>query len=430
MEKTFVRITADDYIFHFLALPGTKLFHFNVTCTFGAHTERLFEKKKNIYGLSHLVEHLSFKSTKDFSTVDMNHLLKEKGAHNAYTCHNDVTYWFETSSDNMDLAIQLVSNYAFNDLTGISKDEFNLERNIVVNEVQRYEGEDQTMFYWKMVPTICGYHNEDTIVGIPSTIKKFKLKDAIALKDMMLNNGTHFVNVMYDPTCTTPEEIIEKSLTQFKRFHNPSTNEDITHDYLMSLKFPKVGEYIVDIDSKQSWTSLVFNTPRQIWGGSIGNNYIASLAKGTSLMDILREQHGLTYGVSLFHDFISYAPHTVFWCDVTQGKEYEMMDRFVESVNLTADGFNEEKYQELMNTTHLRRTLRYVNQRNYNVFFDELMWTPELYTQHITQLLAQNIDDAVAELDNQYASYQELSTYLNQMKTLVNTETWSKTTNY
>ena len=106
MNKKFYTRVHQGVTFNFLELPKTNFFKVEVINSLGSNVERLIDIKcnKKIYGMSHLVEHLSFKSTQAYSTNELMEILSNKGSYNASTSYNQVRYYFETTSANIDLA--------------------------------------------------------------------------------------------------------------------------------------------------------------------------------------------------------------------------------------------------------------------------------------------------------------------------------------
>ncbi|MCD8477904.1 MAG: insulinase family protein [Sulfurospirillum sp.] len=96
MKKTFHTRSLNGTKFNFIALPDSKYFKFSITNSMGANIERLYQEKvgKNVYGISHFVEHLAFKSPRDFTTEELTQLGKVKGNNNAGTTYDYIDYFF------------------------------------------------------------------------------------------------------------------------------------------------------------------------------------------------------------------------------------------------------------------------------------------------------------------------------------------------
>ena len=420
MNKTFNRVNIEGQTFQLLALPGTNLYRFEIINCYGSNIEREIESRlgKNVYGISHFIEHLGFRAPRDFTTPILIDLLKTEGTYNASTDHDRINYWFKSTMAHIDIANRLVCNYALNDLKGIPQDEFETERQVVYNEAKRYADDDQTMFYFNTTAVTCGYHEQDNILGIPEVIETFTKEDAIEVKDIFLNTGTQVYTVIYDPEILGETGVINKILGELDRFpHHGANDHDRSLDrrYKEQCKTPALGEFKLDNESEQAMTSLFLDN-------------ISKYATDISLSDIIREQHGLTYGVSLYDTTVSYTPFTSFSCDVTRGTEEFMMELFNESINKCLNAFDEDAYTKLRKTTDLKRVMSYVNQENYSGVHWLALWCPEII-DIVEDEFANDIPAAFAALDQLYGNYDTTLDYLAKTAELVNKKEWSLVTN-
>jgi predicted Zn-dependent peptidase len=400
----------------------------------GAHVERVVQKHtgRNVYGLSHLVEHLGFRAPKDYTTEELMQALKTEGTYNASTNHERINYWFKTTTQRAETAVRLVCNYALNDLTGIPEDEFQTEKKVVYNEAKRYADDDQTMFHFNVTPTMCGLDAEDNIIGIPDTIDTFTLDDAQLIKAIFLTQGKQVYNITYDPTAISKEKIIAMVESELDRHELPEAIElyrQVEAEYVDSLAHPSLNEYTIENESEQVMTALMFDTMRvtNMIAARIGNEYLSRLSP-TSLTDLIREQNGLTYGLYLYDDNISYAPYAVFGCDVTKGTEDLMLELFEQSVEESTNGFDEAAYERLMDTVELKRTLAFVDQEKYDRIFWTALWYPELIEAADGKFI-ENVDQAYELLNERLATYDNIRLYLETFVDHVKERKYGKATN-
>lgn len=429
MNKTFKRINSNGREFQLLTLPGTNLYKFEVINLYGANIERVIEKGggPNVYGLSHFIEHLGFRAPQDYSTNVLLDRLKTEGTYNASTDHDRINYWFKTTMEHVNIGTRLVCNFALNNLMRIPDDEFEIEKKVVYNEAKRYADDDQTMFYFNTTPTVCGYNKEDNIIGIPETIETFTLDQAVMLKKVFLANGRQLYNITYDPMVMTEDAVLSLVNAELDRFPLPIRDSelDIVDDnYRELLRTPRVGHFTLESESEQAMTTLFMDNVRQSWTSQIANNYLGRYATNTSLDDIIREQNGLTYGVGFYEDLVSYKPFTILSCDVSRGTEDRLMELFNESINKSVQGFTETEYNKLMKTARLKRTMRNVNQENYDTLFWMSLWYPNLIDAN-PDLFAENLDAAATYLDGEFATYEKIQEHLTRTQQLVNDEQWS-----
>ncbi|HET56415.1 MAG TPA: insulinase family protein [Ignavibacteria bacterium] len=372
MQKTFNTRTLDNIKVNLLALPNSNYFKMEIVSHYGSNVERVYEKitGKNVYGISHLIEHLSFKTSKDFTTQELMDVPRNEGYHNASTTYDYIDYFFETTAQNMDLAIKYCFNVAYNDLTKVTEKEFETEKNVVLNEIRRYDDDEQAIFYFNTFQAAAGLCEEDNVLGIAKTVATFSLQEAITMKKVLLTSPRMSYNISYDPTKTTEAEIIQKVLEQKKRFQVESGETLFSHaDYTSLLKQPRHNVFIRPSGSGQAMNVIFIPLDCDIITGEIVMRYIESLADQTSLNEIIREKHGLTYGVDAYIDTFGNKCFMCINCDVDKNAQEQFLSLFEESIALSVDNFNQTKYASLSKIIRLRRVLSSLNLKKYESLF-------------------------------------------------------------
>ncbi len=431
MQKTFKIKTVNGHHYQLLALPGINVFTHLIKNPMGSHIEKVYDKEygKNVYGIAHLIEHLGFRSTADFSTDELMSLITKEGTYNAATDHEYINYFFKTTMCRRKLASKLVCNYAFNDLTTIPEAEFNLERDVVGNEVKRYLDADQTMFYWNVLSAVSDYHVEDNVIGVVDTVNKLTLEDAIAIKQIFLQQ-THIHQLTYDPMVTNEDDIIQGVEDELSRWPNVGKRNDNTmlDLYNKHTNKPKTsGKYLIHNKSTQFMTSLCFKNESEIMATSLGNAYLLEYAD-TSLTNIIREKNGLTYGLQFYRESILGDSYTSFACDVSRGTEDTLMRVFKESINASVDSYTPEQHAELVKITEVRRILAYVDAQQYEYLHGLAIDQPEQIIQ-FEQEYATDIQTAIDMRFQKYCKFDAIKQHLLNMQRMVNDGDYSTITN-
>ena len=430
-KRTYKQITRNGKTFNMLALPGTNFFKLEIINLYGSNVERLYNERtgKNVYGISHFIEHLGFRATKDYSTNELLTLIKNEGNYNASTDYDRINYWFQTTMDRIDLGIKLVTNYALNTLDKIPDDEFKIERDVVYNEAKRYADDDQTMFWFNSTRALTGYDEQDNVIGIPETIATFTKEDCIAIKDIFLQSGKHVYNVTFDSTLLTENEVIDKIEKELMRHTPLAITTPIEQDeYLKGVIQPKNIKSKLENDSEQAMTFLNFDIVSNKITADSGNAYLSQYAVDTSLNDIIREKNGLTYGISLGASNTAYKPYTYFGCDVTRGNEAKLMELFKESINLSVDAWDDDAYEKFMTTKKLKRTMNLLDQKNYGSWHSTATWYPELI-EELKDVLAEDLDKAYDIMDEKFSSKDSIKAYLDIFRKAVNDSNYGMVTN-
>ncbi len=97
------------------------------------------QETKNIYGISHFVEHMMFKGTKKRpTTLDLSKELDGVGAeYNAYTGKDVTGYYIKSDSRHLSLAIDMLSDMLVN--SKLEAEELEKEKGVIVEEINMYE---------------------------------------------------------------------------------------------------------------------------------------------------------------------------------------------------------------------------------------------------------------------------------------------------
>jgi hypothetical protein len=346
---------------------------------------------------------------------------------NASTNYDRINYWFKTTADKTDLAIKFVCNIALNDLTRVTQEEFETEKSVVYNEAKRMYDDSQILFYGQATGAMVGYDAEDNTIGLPETIQTFTINDAIAVKHLLLTNNQNSYNITYDNTLITEDEIIQKVLTVLKEFEITKKGSlSISHqEYLSALKKPKIGEYKIESESKQAMTTVVMDVIENTIISAVVIQYLSRLAENTSFDDVIRQQHGLTYGIYFYMSNISYKPYAQFSCDVSVGNEEKLMSLLKESVNLSADAFNEDRYNKLMKTIQLKRVLKNLDLTSHDIWFTYHNFRAKDLDE-VKELLAKDIDAADTFVETEIITYPRMKKSIENIRKLINDKAFSK----
>jgi len=432
-NKTFKRVNKNGKKFNLLTFPNTNFFKFEIVNLYGSNIERVIHAKtgKKLYGISHFIEHLGFKSPKDYTTEELMDIGKNEGTFNASTGADRINYWFQTTMDNIDLAINFVSNVALNDLTKINPEEFKTEKDVVYNEAKKAWDNHQSMFYRNAKTRLLGNHREDNNIGVPETIDTFTLEDAMAVKNIFLNNHQNLYNITYDNTLISEDEVIEKIEKALARFEvNSTPTFDIgDEEYRAGLKYPTNKELKIESEAKQAMTSIFIDGIEHTMVADASLHYLGRLAPETSLNELIREKNGLTYHVYFHQTPIAYKSYINFACDVTAGNEKKLLELFKKSINLSADNFDREKYEKFIKTMKLKRTMANLNMVAHNIWFN-YNYRASNELDELSEILANNIEDGYAYINREIITYEAMNNSIQKIRDLVNGDAFAKVTSY
>ncbi len=409
-KKTFRSLTVGPKKFQFIALPHSNFFSFTLVSHMGANVERAYQRKtgKNVFGIAHLIEHLAFKSCKDFTTEALLNIGKNMGSINAGTTCDYIDYIFETTVEHIDLAIKVVLNLVYNDLSKLSLNEFETEKMVIINEIKRYMDDDQTMFAYNISPAVCGYEEGDNILGMPSVIETFTLEDVKSVKHILLNNEHITYNIMYDPSAIDQQTLMDTILRQEERIKPTFAPCVLSYqEYTKALTTPHIGSFAIENEAEQVMNILVFSIKNNVYLAEIVSKYFENYAQESSLDYFIRQQNGLSYEISTWTDTISHKPYLFFSCDVSLGNEERLMQLFKESIDETVTRFNQEKYDTFIKAIALQKTLANINLGNYQSMFISELIDPNVLEPFLSSL-AEDIDEGYKNIYTTLASFEKM----------------------
>lgn len=416
MNNTVVQKVVNGKIFNILGLPNTGVFKLDIYNPVGSGIETLFKEKtgKTIYGASHLMEHLSFKSPRDYSSHELLKLLKENGTRNAETGYNSINFHFLTTVKHIDIAIKTVLNITYNDLTRISVDEFESERNVVINEVNRYHDDSQLMFSLNSYGLLTNDENNN-ILGSEQVLSELTISDMIELKALFNAHDDKYFNIIYDPVVSDIDYIVNEIVKQAEEFEaiviKPTTDIDIcsyanTPNSITSDKFIKSED-----ESKQSIIKIYIDVNTTTFGMHAGNMFTKELSNENSMFNIIRDKHGLTYGVSYDLYRFKRGYGVMFSVDVTTGNEELAIKLFKEIVTSMPDLYTKEAHKSVMKTILLKDTLSNLNLKNTASIFTDMINSKSEFDRY-KDIVADNSNNWMKAEIEYNGSYELVKTYL------------------
>ncbi len=249
----------------------------------------MYEKPEE-NGISHFIEHMLFKGTKNRSAAKIAEEMDFAGGHiNAYTSRECTCYYTKTLEENLPLSLEILSDMYYNSL--FKEEDIELERGIIVEEINMYEDSPEDVALdrilermWKSSPL--GY----PIAGTADTV------NAIT-RDMMLS----YMARRYTPQNTVISvagQFNEKELIYMCEKYFSLEGSQTPH-ILNETNFHS-GKWIEKKDIEQSHLSIAYPSYNllcdRIYSQSVLNN-IFGASMSSRLFQTIREMHGLSYSI-------------------------------------------------------------------------------------------------------------------------------------
>ncbi|GHO53218.1 M16 family metallopeptidase [Ktedonobacter robiniae] len=114
------------------------------------------EYDPKVAGVSHFLEHMVFKGTQHLDWQEITLEFNKIGAEiNAFTSHEATVYYARVLGEYLDRAMELLSDMMY---PRLDENDFNMEKEVIVNEIARSEDQPYNLTYRRMMQTYFGEH--------------------------------------------------------------------------------------------------------------------------------------------------------------------------------------------------------------------------------------------------------------------------------
>lgn len=133
-------------------------------------------------GISHLLEHMSFKGTKNRSTRQIAETVDAVGGHmNAFTTKEYTCYYLKILDHHLRLGLELLADIAINPL--LAGEELEKEKNVILEEIKSYEDSpDEQVFDLLTQNILRGHPLGHSILGRPESVMNLKREDLLSYR--------------------------------------------------------------------------------------------------------------------------------------------------------------------------------------------------------------------------------------------------------
>lgn len=255
----------------------------------------------NLNGISHMIEHMMFKGTSNISdTKGIAKIFDSIGAYfNAYTDKNMTCYTVKSSSKNIDVIIQTLSDMMMNSL--FLKEEFEMEKKVVTEEIIRardntanYLNNEIYSLYFK------GTNLANPIGGVPEVISNYNYEESKKYYKTFYVPSNMVLSICSDRNFDDIKQVIKKSylLTKSSSPFDNSLYKNIgTLDIQKDIRTKALNRRL-----EQTHIALGFRTTHMF----SDDKYLLDIARvilagnmSSRLFTELREKRGLTYNIGI-----------------------------------------------------------------------------------------------------------------------------------
>ena len=241
-------------------------------------------------GIAHFLEHMAFKGTKKRSSFQIAEAIENVGGYiNAYTSREITNYYCRILSDDVPLALDVISDIIQN--SSIESSEVDIERNVILQEIgQTNDTPDDIIFDWLQATAYPNQPYGRAILGPADNVKGFSREDLI-----------NFTKEHYTPNrmilCAAGDvdhEALVKLCEKYFSKLSYAKGDDIVPGTFFG------GEKRVQKELEQAHFALSFKSA-SIKDPDIFTSQIFAVAMGggmsSKLFQEIREKRGLCYSI-------------------------------------------------------------------------------------------------------------------------------------
>ena len=252
-------------------------------------------ENKEVNGISHFIEHMLFKGTKNRSAAQIAHEIDSVGGQlDAFTSREYTCFYTKTLDSHIPIALEILSDMLYN--PSLSPDDMALERQVIKEEIRMYEDSPEDLVYdlssyaaWGDTPmgrTILGtYESLDSIM--PDIMRNYMNNHYTSANTIISVSGN------FDDTFF---ELLEKYFGTKKMLD--------TKPYLPDAPYISKNNIVKEKDIEQVQLVATFKgidvMDESVYSLLVFNNVFGS-GMSSRLFQNIREQRGLVYSISAGH---------------------------------------------------------------------------------------------------------------------------------
>lgn len=254
------------------------------------------EKDKELYGISHLIEHMLFKGTEKRTSLDIVNEFDKYGIqNNAYTSKDTTCYFTYGTKETLEKSVEIMSDIFFN--STFNEDELNKEKMVVIEEINMYQD---------MPDAVCEMALEEEffkntsfahdIIGSEETVNNLTREQILEYKRKNYIPKNVVLSFAGNVTIKEAEILVEKYFEsnfikgEQKKYEVPNNTFKLEKSARTTIK-----------DTNQAQIMIAYNTENRFALEKCRLNtiisYILGYGMSSRLFQEVREKRGLVYSI-------------------------------------------------------------------------------------------------------------------------------------
>lgn len=288
-------------------------------------------RKENIEnnGISHFIEHMLFKGTKNRSAKEIAESIDNIGGQiNAFTSKECTCYYAKVLDSHIDVAIDVLSDMLFNSL--FDRDEIIKEKSVVYEEIKMYEDSPEDLVHDLLSQTIFNRNSLSLpILGSSESLENITREDLINYFESYYTPSNTVISIAGNFDLNETIKLIKE------RFSNWKVEKKTNEAYEKPIIYHNISKKKKDIEQLHFClgTEGVSQGQDDLYALLIMNNVFGGSMSSRLFQDI-REDKGLVYSIYSYPS--SYKDTGIFTVYAGLNPDYfiDVLDIIKENINI------------------------------------------------------------------------------------------------
>ena len=251
----------------------------------------IIETKENS-GVSHFIEHMLFKGTKNRSSKELAREIDNLvGVVNAFTSKECTCFYVKLLDEHIDIGIDVLSDMILNSC--FDKKDIEKEKSVILEELKMYEDSPDDLSYDLLLENIYKDHSLGmNILGDRNTLKNFKRENILDYYNKYYVPNNSVISICGNFNF---EEIVEKIKDKFKTWKAKEVDINTTEPKFNSCIIKK-NKDIEQVNLAINLKAIPMINDREVYALSVVNNVFGG-SISSRLFQKIREEKGLVYSI-------------------------------------------------------------------------------------------------------------------------------------
>lgn len=298
-------------------------------------------ERENEGGISHFIEHMLFKSTKNRTPEQIAVEMDSIGGNlNAFTAKECTCYYAKTLGRDLKIAAEILSDMIHNPL--LSDDDIELEKGVVCEEIAMTDDSPEDLVH----ETLCAVSYEGTPVSKPITGTRESVQSFD--RDMLLS----YMDRLYTPenmviACAGnvhEQELMEILEQSFKKPYKKAPEKPVCGEFINKKRFECVHKDVEQAHIALSLPGVPLGDPLQ-YPVHILNNVLGG-SMSSRLFQNIREKRGLAYSVYSYTSFYRGTGYLSLYAGTNSSQANDVVEQMLRELRtIKRDGITREEFE-------------------------------------------------------------------------------------